>query len=314
MQTKLKISATILLIEDDYENLKKTINSIAEEVDNIFVISNKKIIYNDLKFTLIQDNKFDGDFSSFRNKIRESLPDHILFHLNCGEILETKDLKDFIEQGKNYKVNVIYDQFIIKEVRIATKKDFVFTNKVFESINCDNFINSIIKINASKTTKINFDSYLNQWEKKEPLNTQVYYYKTINNLFNNNFNQFVNDAEKLIFKSDLKEENELLLRYYLANIFIFKIKNDQKFIENILTLLAKKPEMPEFWCLAGDYWYMKNNFKNAKYFYKYALISGNYKNFNDELFYMPDKYLTYPTKMIANCNKVLESQSNFKLN
>ena len=72
--------------------------------------------------------------------------------------------------------------------------------------------------------------------------------------------------------------------------------------------------MPEFWCLAGDYWYMKNNFKNAKYFYKYALISGNYKNFNDELFYMPDKYLAYPTKMIANCNKVLESQSNFKLN
>ena len=91
MQTKLKISATILLIEDDYENLKKTINSIVEEVDNIFVISNKKINYNDLKFTLIQDNKFDGDFSGFRNKIKESLPDHLLFHLNCGEILETKD-------------------------------------------------------------------------------------------------------------------------------------------------------------------------------------------------------------------------------
>ena len=87
MQTKLKISATILLIEDDYENLKKTINSIVEEVDNIFVISNKKIIYNDLKFTLIQDNKFDGDFSSFRNKIRESLPDHILFHLNCDILI-----------------------------------------------------------------------------------------------------------------------------------------------------------------------------------------------------------------------------------
>lgn len=310
MQTKLKLSATILLLEDDCENLKRTIDSIKNEVDNIFVLSNKKIQCNQENFELIINKNFNGDFSSYRNSFKNSLPNHLLFHLNCGETLETKDLKDYLEEN-NYRVNVTYDQFVLKEIRIANKKDFNFSNKVFEFIDCKNYTDSIIKINASQTTKINLDPYLKEWLKKEPLNHQVYYYQTLNYLYENDYDSFVTSSEKLIFKNLLKEENELLLRYYLANVFIFKTKNDQKAIENILTLIAKRPDMPEFWCIAGDYWYMKNNFINSKYFYKYALIASNHRNFDDDMFVITKKHDEYPKKMIANCEKILKHQTIF---
>lgn len=310
MQTKLKLSATILLVEDDYINLKRTIDSIQNEVDNIFVLSPKNIQHHDLKFELILNNNFNGDFANYRNLIKNNLPNHILFHLNCGETLETKDLKDYLEE-KNYRINILYDQFVLKEVRITQKKDFKFSNKVYEYIDCNNYIDSIIKVNASQTTKINLDNYLNEWSKKEPLNYQVDYYKTLNNLYSNNYKQFIIDAEKLIFKNSLKEENELLLRYYLVNIFVFKIKNDQKAIENILTLLAKRPDMPEFWCLIGDYWYMKNNFKNAKCFYKYAILSSKHKNYDADIFTITEKHNTYPNKMILNCDKIIQNQATY---
>lgn len=304
MSVRLKISATILFLEDNFENLKNTINSISSEVDDIFVISDKNINNKNLNYNLIQNSKFDGDFSNYRNKVKEKLPDHLLLHLNCGETLETKNIKDYLDLEKNYNLNIIYDQFIIKETRITPKKNFTFTNRVFEIIDCENCVDSIIKINATKTDKKNLNKYLIEWEKKEPLSHQVYYYKTINNLYESNFEKFINDAEKLLFKSNLKEENELLIRYYLANVFLFKIKNEKKFTENILTLLAKKPDMAEFWCLAGDFWYTKNNYEKAIYFYNFALIASKYRNINDNMFYMPEKQNNYPEKMIKNCIKV----------
>ena len=312
MQTNLKISATILLLQDDYENLKKTIVSFENELDNIFVISNKQIKHNDLNFELICNKNFNGDFSFFRNLIKNYLPNHLLLHLNCGEILETKNLKDYLEE-KNYNINVTYDKFLTKEVRITTKKNFVFKNKVFETLDCDDVVDSIIKINASKTTKQDLNEYLNDWQEKEPLNNQVYYYKALNSLYNQKYNEFVSYAEKLLFNSTLSENNELSIRYYLANVFLFKNKNKNKFIENILTLLAKKPEMSEFWCLAGDYWHTNNKFEFAKKFYNYALIASKHRDHNDGMFTMPEKYESYPEKMIENCNKIIESSENIYL-
>lgn len=306
MQTKLKISTTILYLHEDYDNLKKTIDSIQDEIDTIFLITNKNYFYNDLKYESILVKDFNGDYSDCRNSIKHNLPNHLLFHLNCGETLETKNIKDYLEEEKNYKINVIYDQFVLKEIRITTKKDFIFYNKVYETLSCENFLNSIIKINASKTSKINYSSHLLDWEKKEPLNSQVLYYKSIDYLYKGDYKNFIIESEKLIFKENLNEENDLLIRYYLSNVFLYKEKNNQKFIQNILTLLGKKPEMPEFWCMAGDYWYLNNNFKNAMCFYKYALLAAKHRDLNDNMFYMPEKYNNYPNKMIKSCDEILK--------
>lgn len=311
MQTKLKISTTILYLHEDYENLKKTIDSIQNEIDNVFLITDKNYFYNDLKYETILIKKFNGDYSDCRNSIKYNLPNHLLFHLNCGETLETKNIKDYLEEEKNYKINVIYDQFILKEIRITTKKDFTFYNKVYETLSCENCLNSIIKINTNKITKNNYSNYLSDWEKKEPLNSQVLYYKAIDFLYKGDYKNFIIESEKVIFKQNLNEENDLLIRYYLCNVFLYKEKNSQKFIQNILTLLAKKPEMPEFWCMAGDYWYLNNNFKNAKQFYTYATLAARHRDFNDNMFYMPEKYHNYPNKMIKNCDEILKKHVSY---
>jgi len=309
----LKITAVILFHDEKLEDLLKTINSAKDEVDDIYIITTTDSIkkLKEENIVIIKDNLIENDFSSIRNKNKIFLPDNLLLHLNVGEVLTTKCIKDFLE-NKNYKVSIVYDSTIVKESRISNKNKFIFSNKIFESIEDQSFeLNKNIFINASACKRKNFSKILNEWQKEEPLNNQINYYKAINFLINQEYDNFLCEAEKFLFNKNIKEENEILIRYYICLILLFKNTNKNKIIQNITTCLAKMPHMAEFWCFCGDYWYENKNFYYAKTFYEYAIISGKQRNFNDDWFLIPEKYKKYPTKMIESCKKILDNQTNF---
>lgn len=310
----MKITAVILFHEDKLRDLNKTINSVKNEVDDIYIISTSDIS-NEIKEknTIILKDNFSKniDFSNIRNKNKIYLPDNILLHLNVGEILNTKNIKQFLD-NKNYKVSIVYDSTIVKESRICNKEKFIFSNKVFESIEDQSFeLNKNIFINATECSRKNFSKILNLWQAEEPLNNQINYYKAINFLINQEYDNFLCEAEKFLFSKNIKEENEILMRYYICIILLFKNNNKNKLMQNITTCLAKMPHMAEFWCLCGDYWYENKNFLYAKKFYEYAIVSGKHRNFNDDWFLIPEKYKKYPLKMIDSCKKIIENQTKF---
>jgi len=310
---KLKITAVILFHDEKLEDLKKTINSLMNEVDDIYIITTSDLAkeIKEKNIIIIKDNLLKNNFSELRNKNNLFLPDNLLFHLNVGEILITKNIKNYIED-KNYKISILYDTTIVKESRICEKKNFIFNNKIFESIKNQNFeLNKNIFINASDCKRKNFLKILNEWQNEEPLNNQIIYYKAINYLINQEYDNFLCEAEKFLFCKNINQENEILMRYYICLILLMKNKNKGKIMQNISTCLAKMPHMAEFWCFCGDYWYENKNFYHAKKFYEFAIIAGKKRNINDDWFLIPEKYKKYPIKMIESCKKIIENQTKF---
>lgn len=312
----MKITAVILFHDEEYIDLKKTLISLNEEVDDIYIITTStlpKDIEEQPTIVIIKDNSWDNDYSKIRNKNNYILPNNLLFSINVGEVLITKSIKSLID-NKNYKVSIVYDSTIVKESRICLKEKFIFSNKVFESIEDQTFeLNKGIFINATNCKRKNYKEILDKWHVKEPLNNQINYYKAMNLLINGEYDNFICEAEKFLFSKNIKEENEILIRFYISSVLMYKNIDKNKIIQNIITCLAKMPQMAEFWCFIGDYWYENKSFKQALKFYEYAIIAGKRRDINDDWFIIPEKYKKYPIKMINSCKKILENQTMFKL-
>ena len=312
----MKLTAVILFHDDDYNDLKKTLLSLNKEVDDIYIITTSSLpkeIEEQSTIVIIKDNSWENDYSKLRNKNNYLLPNNLLLSINTGEVLMTKSIKSLIE-NKNYKISIVYDTTIVKETRICLKEKFVFSNRVFEAIEDQTFeLNKSIFINATNCKRKSYKQILEKWHLEEPLNNQINYYKAMNFLINGEYDNFICEAEKFLFNKNIKEENEILIRFYISSILMFKKNNKNKIIQNISTCLAKMPQMAEFWCFIGDYWYDNKNFQHALKFYEYAIIAGKNRNINDDWFIIPEKYKKYPTKMIDSCKKILENQTKFKL-
>lgn len=312
----MNLTAVILFHDEDYNDLKKTLLSLNGEFDDIYIITTStlpKEIEEQPTIIIIKDNFWENDYSKIRNKNNHLLPNNLLFSINVGEILISKSIKSLIE-NKNYKVSIVYDTTIVKETRICSKEKFIFSNKAFEAIEDQSFeLNKSIFVNATNCKRKNYKEILEKWHLEEPLNNQINYYKAMNFLINGEYDNFICEAEKFLFSKNIKEENEILIRFYISNILMLKPNNKNKIIQNISTCLAKMPQMAEFWCFIGDYWYDSKNFQYALKFYEYAIIAGKERNINDDWFLIPEKYKKYPLKMIDSCKKILENQTKFKL-
>jgi len=312
----LKITAVILFHDENYKDLKKTLISLNEEVDDIYIITTStlpKDIEEQPTIVIIKDNSWEEDYSKLRNKNNHILPNNLLLSINVGEILITKSIKSLVE-NKNCKISIVYDTTIVKETRICLKEKFIFSNKVFESIEDQTFeLNKGIFINATNCKRKNYKEILEKWHIQEPLNNQINYYKAMNFLINGEYDNFICEAEKFLFSKNIKEENEILIRFYISSILMYKNIDKNKIIQNIVTCLAKMPQMAEFWCFVGDYWYESKAFRHALKFYEYAIISGKNRNIHDDWFIIPEKYKKYPLKMIDSCKKMIENQMTFNL-
>lgn len=312
----MNLTAVILFHDEDYNDLKKTLLSLNGEFDDIYIITTStlpKEIEEQPTIIIIKDNFWENDYSKIRNKNNHLLPNNLLFSINVGEILISKSIKSLIE-NKNYKVSIVYDTTIVKETRMCSKEKFIFSNKAFEAIEDQSFeLNKGIFLNATNCKRKNYKEILEKWHSEEPLNNQINYYKAMNFLINGEYDNFICEAEKFLFSKNIKEENEILIRFYISNILMLKPNNKNKIIQNISTCLAKMPQMAEFWCFIGDYWYDSKNFQYALKFYEYAIIAGKERNINDDWFLIPEKYKKYPLKMIDSCKKILENQTKFKL-
>jgi len=148
-----------LFHDEEYIDLKKTLISLNEEVDDIYIITTStlpKDIEEQPTIVIIKDNSWDNDYSKIRNKNNYILPNNLLFSINVGEVLITKSIKSLID-NKNYKVSIVYDSTIVKESRICLKEKFIFSNKVFESIEDQTFeLNKGIFINATNCKRKNY--------------------------------------------------------------------------------------------------------------------------------------------------------------
>jgi tetratricopeptide (TPR) repeat protein len=70
--------------------------------------------------------------------------------------------------------------------------------------------------------------------------------------------------------------------------------------------------MAEFWCLLGDIYYKQNKYEKSIAFYQNAMDLGSRRKNSDTWPLEISKYKTYPSKMINNCNKMINQKIYYK--
>lgn len=254
------------------------------------------------KISKVENNSY------YKNQLIDTCTTDWILFLNSGELLEKFTLP---EQKDVYRCSLINQNIITKEIRFWHKsKKVKFVNPIYENIKSNSSSSNIwIKSNI-----INYNSeILKKWKEIEPLNNSILYYEAMEELKNGNYDNFVNKIQCFIFNEKTPSLALLMSKYYFAQVLLKK-KNKQCLTE-ILECLFTKPVMAEFWCLLGDFFYIKGEWSKAKIYYQNAIIMGQKRNFQDDTPVEVLKYKKYPNQMIESCiNSKNTEKLYFKLN
>lgn len=254
------------------------------------------------KLSKVENNSY------YKNQLIDICTTDWIFFLNSGEKLEKFSLP---EKEDVYRCALINQNIITKDIRFWHKsKKVKFINPIYENIK-SNSVPSNIWI---KSNTINYNlEILKKWKEAEPLNNSILYYEAMEELKNSNYDNFINKIQCFIFNEKNNSLAFLMSKYYFAQVLLKK-KNKQCLTE-ILECLFAKPVMAEFWCLLGDFFYIKGEWSKAKIYYQNAIIMGEKRNFQDESPIEVLKYKKYPNQMIENCiNSKKTEKLYFKLN
>ncbi len=302
------------MVKNNEKTIEKCIKSILDIdaeiivadlgcVDSTIELCNK---YN-LKIKKVSKN---NDMSLVRNNLIEETKTEWILSINPWEsIISGKELMpQLINSTENaYKVNVLQNDMISKEIRLWNKKkDLRYKNPVYECLHGAFDTIPVYFLCVGKNDEIK-EKDIDCWLEKSPLSTSPLYYKACYHLTEKRWDSFINLAEMYIHQQKEYDVPYYMLNYYLAMVLTYIKKEHQKAGKHLIACLAKMPTMAEFWCLYGDIFFSINDYARAISIYENAKIMGEFRLNNDEFPIELSKYKEYPEKMIESCNKIIES-------
>lgn len=247
-----------------------------------------------------------GDYSEARNFIIENDKNEWQMYLEPGEKLTGAEVILDNLNGDNKKFYVVRDGSITKEVRLWKKHSCHFTNPVYENLQPDDakLINVFVKglPNANYETSI----FL-KWKSASPKISEADYYLACHYLLNKDYNNFIKHANYYLFKETNNSMSSIMMQYYYASIYLHIKKDTHECLRKLVSCLAERPLMSEFWCLAGDAFYKVGMVEKAIELYRNAIELGKYRPTDDPYPIELPKYKEYPEKMIELCNAVYNS-------
>ena len=256
--------------------------------------------------------KWEKDFSKAKNKLIEKTKSKWIFFLEPWEFLvkghdKIQLLNEEDAASTAYLIQVMQNKNITKEVRIWNEdKSLKYKNPVHEhvDIQCSNLIPVVVFSQEIQNPKEKLEIVEN-WMKDSPTLSGPIYYKACNLLRMGEYEHFINEANRYLFQEG-QGKSVVMMKYYMAIVFLTHEKDYKKSIQQILPCLAVRPLMAEFWCLLADIYYQMKNYKKAKSLYLNGILMGEKRLSNDDWPVDITKYKEYPKKIISSCNKILE--------
>jgi hypothetical protein len=274
---------------------QKTIDSTEDFFENIYAISDFPIENKKIKKIFISNSK---NRSKELNLFLKEIPDGSFLFLRDGEtILKINNSLNIDKQG----VGIVYKDFIRKELRICNKDQLFFDNWHSEMIPGDFQTNPNIIIKAP--TDVLF-SPSEDWISYEPTSRSALFYQALNCYYNKEYDKFLSMADHLLFTHKIPLENELWILMFMSYLYFFKYNMPNDGVRSISLALAKKPEMAEFWCIIGDFYFKNKLYEMSKTCFKYALASAKIRDTTDPYFIFPKKYKDHPENMIATMESI----------
>lgn len=275
-------------------NTISTIESLGDEFEEVYVVGEKKFHHEKItKYFELKNENRSGDL----NIVKHKLPSGDYFFFRDGEKLITKKFEKDESKGG---VGIAYKDFIRKELRICKKEDLRFDNWHSEMLLGDFSVNPTCFISAPATVQLQNEQ---KWMTEEPTSRSAQFYQVINLYYTKQYDKFISSADHLLFTHSIPLENELWILLYMSYLYFFKYNFPNEGVRAISLALCKKPEMAEFWCVVGDYYYKNKMMEMSKLSYNCALEAGRLRDPSDVYFMFPKKYKDHPETMLKEIAK-----------
>ena len=275
-------------------NTISTIESLGDEFEEVYVVGEKKFHHEKItKYFELKNENRSGDL----NIVKHKLPSGDYFFFRDGEKLITKKFEKDESKGG---VGIAYKDFIRKELRICKKEDLRFDNWHSEMLLGDFSVNPTCFISAPATVQLQNEQ---KWMTEEPTSRSAQFYQVINLYYTKQYDKFISGADHLLFTHSIPLENELWILLYMSYLYFFKYNFPNEGVRAISLALCKKPEMAEFWCVVGDYYYKNKMMEMSKLSYNCALEAGRLRDPSDVYFMFPKKYKDHPETMLKEIAK-----------
>ncbi len=234
-----------------------------------------------------------------RNKLTEESTTDWQFFLEPGEELTGGHDLFYDLNGLPKRTYVVHEDMIVKETRLWQKQKF--TNPVYEYIPDESEpINVFISGCAGED---NLEALL-AWKTKSPQAAEIDYYLACQYLLRKEYDKFFQAADLFLFRDGRPSQSTVMIRYYLAQAWLYVRKNSQEAVRNVIYCLAEKPLMSEFWCLLADCYYKAGVPEKSREFFEVSKKIGRDRQTDDPYPIEHAKYDEYPTRMIELCDEL----------
>jgi len=305
----------LLLIKNNKETIDQFLSSI-EEINYKLIVGNigstdgtvEKLLHKNAQIVPLS---FDDDFSKLRNFLISKVKSGWILHLEPFEqIISGIDLlkKSISGPAACYSFPVIQGDTLTKQNKLwHTSLNLKFTNPVYETIDSESKLLNCYITSQSIPQQFDVKPIIKKWHQNNPLSPDPIYYLACAELFDKNWDSFINYAEIYIHQQKKQTISFYMTNYYLSLVYSY-VKNDyNKALKHISICLVKNPVMAEFWCLLGDIFYKIKQYDKAVEFYDNARIIGQRRLMDSDWPMEISKYSLYPEKMIESSKEIIKN-------
>ncbi len=299
-----------MIINNDEATIRQSIESVMP-LDCYFAIVNSgsrdktASICREYTPNILRMNQEDR--GKLRNEMVELSRTNWQFYLEPWEVLVCghESIKEIVTEDMNlhYNCGVMQEDLLTKQIRLWRKDSKAkFVNPVYE----------IIRGPAAHSDAVLYvlphvanETPLESWLKSNPLAAEPIYYKACRLLSLGKYKEFLANAGEYLFREKENTMSAIMTRYYCAIVQCYITKDMGEALKNVMTCIAERPLMAEFWCLLGDIYFHSKEFDKARAFYENAPILGGRRLQNDPWPMHLPKYDEYPKEMVGRCNEII---------
>lgn len=299
-----------IIIKNDEATIRRAIESVVP-LDCHFFIANAgsrdgtASICKEYTPNVLRMNQ--GDRGKLRNEMMELSKTNWQFYLEPWEALMCghDNIREIVDGDAlfHYNCGVMQEDLLTRQIRLWRKDSKArFINPVHETIKGPAaYSDAVIYVLPHSED----EESLEEWLKANPLAAEPIYYKACRLLSQGRHKEFLANAGEYLFREKGNTMSSIMTRYYCAIVQCYITKDMGEALKNIMTCIAEKPLMAEFWCLLGDIYFHSKEFDKARAFYENAPILGCRRLQDDPWPMHLPKYKEYPEEMISRCNDII---------
>ena len=292
-----------ILTRDNEKTLGRTLDSLSALGADIIVgdLGSKDStldICSDRDIRVVQID-WGLDYSVARNKL---IADGMNLIVEPWETLEGGHGEILSSEG-NFNLAIVKGGVISKELRLW--KGLKFKNPVYETLEDDSagYLQDAILVGSDWPDRRRESLEICEaWAGRSPTSREPWYYLSFSHLALGQTDQFLKHSERYMAMADRFGPAEMQIAYRSAQAMAGRGEYSRA-AGMLAWCLFHRPSFSEFWCLAGDMFFLGGDVQKARAMYRNALAMSGRRSSSDPCQLELSKCREHPEKMLEYLEK-----------